>query len=78
MISKSLPIESTTPISIELDEASDQLTIVMPLAPMDCQSESGKMDVLATTNGWLKTTLICPRTAEQIQVNLFIGTRRTR
>jgi hypothetical protein len=62
-------------MSIEVDEFAGTLTMVLTLAPMDCTSESGKMNVLATTNGWLKTEHICPRTSEKIQVNIFVGTR---
>lgn len=53
----------------------DRIIITMPLAPLDCKSESGKMNVLCTTNGWIKTEHVCPRTAEKIQVNIFVGTR---
>ena len=73
MTSKQLT--NTQPISIEVEESEDYLLIKMPLAPMDCKSESGKMNVLCTTNGWLKTEIVCPRTAEKIQVNIFVGTR---
>jgi hypothetical protein len=73
MTSKQLPV--SPPLSIEVDEVADTLTLVLTLAPMDCKSESGKMNVLATTNGWLKTEHVCPRTAEKIQVNIFVGTR---
>lgn len=75
MTSKQLPDDKLSPISIEVDEAGDTVTIVMPLAFMDTRSESGKMDVLCTTNGWRRTEIVCPRTAEKIQVNIFAGTR---
>lgn len=75
MTSIELPTEVTTPSSIMVDEANNTVTIVMPLAPMTAVSVSGKMALLATSNGWIKTDLICPRTAQQIQVNLFVGTR---
>jgi hypothetical protein len=73
MTTKELP--PSPPLSIEVDEVADTITLVMTLAPMDCQSESGKMDVLCTTNGWVRTEFVCPRTAEKIQVNVFVGTR---
>ena len=63
------------PLAIEVHEMDNKLVITMPLAPMDCKSESGKMNVLCTTNGWIKTMIPCPRTAEMIQVNIFVGTR---
>ena len=78
MTSKELKRAQTDPLEITVDEANDRLTIVMPLAPMDCVSESGKMDVLCTTNGWQKANFQCPRTNEQIQVNIFVGTRNGR
>lgn len=67
--------EKISPLSIEVDELGDTITIKLPLAPMDCKSESGKMNVLTTTNGWIKTSIPCPRTSEMIQVNIFVGTR---
>jgi hypothetical protein len=73
MTSKQL--ENTQPLAIDVNETGDQIVITMPLAPMDCKSESGKMNVLCTTNGWIKTQIPCPRTAEMIQVNIFVGTR---
>ena len=73
MTSKQL--QNTQPLAIEVDEMEDTITIKMPLAPMDCTSESGKMAVLCTTNGWLKTEIVCPRSSEKIQVNIFVGTR---
>lgn len=73
---KSKDLGNPVPLSIEIDEIGDKITIVMPLAPMDCESESGKMDVLCTTNGWIRTQFPCPRTAELIQVNVFVGTRK--
>ena len=73
MTSKQL--ENTQPIAIEVEELDDRIIITMPLAPLDCKSESGKMNVLCTTNGWIKTEHICPRTSEKIQVNIFVGTR---
>jgi hypothetical protein len=63
-----------TPRSIEVDEQADTVTIVMPLCAFDTQSASGKMDVLCTTNGWLKTQELCPRTAKPITVQIFVGT----
>jgi hypothetical protein len=75
MTTKQLDHEKLTPVSIEVNEQADTVTIVMPLLPFDCETESGKMNPLATTNGWLKTQEICPRTAKQIQVNIFLGTR---
>lgn len=78
MTSKELKREQTHPIEITVDEAEDLITVVMPLAPMDCRSESGKMDVLCTSNGWQKVNFQCPRTNEQIQVNIFVGTRRSK
>lgn len=66
---------SKQPLSIDVDEMAETITVVLPLAPMDCQSESGKMNILCTTNGWLKTTILCPRTAKMIQINIFVGTR---
>jgi len=62
-------------LSIEVEECDDRIIVTLPLAPMDCKSESGKMNVLATTNGWMKTEFVCPRTSDKIQVNIFIGTR---
>jgi hypothetical protein len=73
MTSKQLTV--IQPLSIEVDEVNDTITLVLPLAPMDCKSESGKMNVLCTTNGWIRTEHICPRTSEKIQVNIFVGTR---
>ena len=73
MTSKELT--NVQPTSIEVDELNDSITITLPLAPFDCKSESGKMNVLCTTNGWIKTELVCPRTSEKIQVNIFVGTR---
>lgn len=64
------------PLDINVVEFDNKLIITMPLAPMDCQSESGKMNVLCTTNGWQKTTIKCPRTSDNIQVNIFVGTRK--
>ena len=75
MTSKQLSAVQTTPISIEVDEANDRLIVILPLCGFDTLSESGKMNVLGTTNGWQKTEFTCPRTAEKIQVNLFVGTR---
>lgn len=73
MTSKEL--KNVQPLSITVEEIDDTIVIKMPLAPMDCKSESGKMNVLCTTNGWIKTELVCPRTSEKIQVNIFVGTR---
>ena len=73
MTSKQL--ENVQPLSIDVNETGDEIIIVMPLAPFDCKSESGKMNVLCTTNGWIKTEIVCPRTSEKIQVNIFVGTR---
>lgn len=78
MTSKQLQEEQLSPCSIDVNESGDEVIIVMPLAPMDCQSETGKMDVLCTTNGWRKTEIICPRTSEKIQVNIFVGTRNSK
>ena len=78
MTSKELNRVQTLPMSIVVDEQADTVTIVMPLAPFDCESESGKMDVLCTTNGWQRTNEQCPRSSEQIQVNIFVGTRNGR
>jgi len=75
LTSKQLPENRLIPTSIEIDEMGETITIVMPLADMDTRSESGKMDVLCTTNGWRRTEQVCPRTAEKIQVNIFVGTR---
>jgi hypothetical protein len=68
-------LTSVQPDVISVEEADDKIIIIMPLAPMDCKSESGKMNVLCTTNGWIKTEHVCPRTSEKIQVNIFVGTR---
>jgi hypothetical protein len=73
MTSKEL--KNTLPLSIDVNETGDEIIICMPLAPFDCTSESGKMNVLCTTNGWQKTQIKCPRTGEIIQVNIFVGTR---
>lgn len=75
MTTKELPEDKLSPIDITVDEMGETCTIVMPLAFMDTRSESGKMDVLCTTNGWRRTEIVCPRTAEKIQVNIFVGTR---
>lgn len=75
MTTKQMSDSQLTPTNIEVDEMVGTITITMPLADMDTRSESGKMDVLCTTNGWRKTKLVCPRTAEKIQVNIFVGTR---
>ena len=75
MTSKQLQEEQLSPCSIEVNESGDEVTIVMPLVPMDCQSESGNMDVLCTTNGWRYTEITCPRTGDKIQVNIFVGTK---
>lgn len=76
MTSKQLDHKFLTPIDIQVNLSEETVIITMPRAPMDCQSESGKMDVIATTNGWLKTQFIDPTSSEQIQVNIFVGTRR--
>lgn len=76
MTTKELPESQQLPCSIDVSESGDEVRITMPLAPMDCQSESGKMDVLCTTNGWKRTGFTCPRTGDEIQVNIFVGTRR--
>lgn len=75
MTSKELSQKQLTPIDIEVDEMGETITITMPLAPMDCQSESGKMDILCTSNGWLKTGISCPRSAKPITVQIFVGTK---
>lgn len=67
--------KNNQPLSIDINESGDEITIKMPLAPMACTSESGKMNVLATSNGWVKTGILCPRTGQAIQVNIFVGTR---
>jgi hypothetical protein len=76
MTSKELEHSFTTPVSVSIDLSEDLVTIVLPRVPLDCTSESGKMDVIATTNGWLKTQFIDPTSSQQIQVNIFVGTRR--
>ena len=76
MTSKELDNKFTTPLDIQVDLAEDTVTITLPHVPLDCTSESGKMDVIATTNGWLKTQFLDPTSGNQIQVNIFVGTRR--
>lgn len=76
MTSKELDNKFTTPLDIQVDLVADTVTVTLPRVPLDCMSESGKMDVIATTNGWLKTQFIDPTSSNQIQVNLFVGTRR--
>lgn len=73
MMTKELDHKLLTPIDVTVEEADNELIIRMPLLPHDTRSE--KMWVLATTNGWLKTQILCPRTGDQIQVNIFVGTR---
>lgn len=76
MTSKELDNKFTTPLDIQVDLTEDTVTITLPRVPLDCTSESGKMDVIATTNGWLKTQFLDPTSGNQIQVNIFVGTRR--
>lgn len=76
MTSKELDHKYLTPKDIQIDLAEETVTIVLPRAPLDCHTESGKMDVIASTNGWLKTQFLDPTSGQQIQVNLFLGTRR--
>ena len=76
MVTTELDHKLTTPIDIQVHEAEDQVVITMPLLPFDCESGTGKMNVLATTNGWLKTQVLCPRTAKQIDVQIFVGTKK--
>jgi hypothetical protein len=75
MTSKQLDHKYTTPIDIEVDLAEDKVIITLPRVPLDTKSESGKMDVIATTNGWLKTQFLDPTSGTQMQVNLFVGTK---
>jgi len=74
--SKQLDHKYLTPTDIQVDLQAETVTIVLPRVPLDTQSESGKMDVIATTNGWLRTQFTDPTSGEQMQVNLFVGTRR--
>lgn len=76
MTSKQLDHKFTTPKDIIIDLAEETVTIVLPRVPLDTQSESGKMDVIATTNGWLRTQFTDPTSGNLIQVNLFMGTKR--
>ena len=76
MTSKELDHKYLTPKDIQINLSEETVTITLARAPLDCHSESGKMDVIATTNGWLKTQFLDPTSGEQIQVNLFLGTRR--
>ena len=71
---KELDHKLLTPLSIVVDEQAGTITVVMPLLPFDCTTESGKMNPLMTTNGFLKSQVLCPRTKKQITVNLFAGT----
>lgn len=75
MTSKQLDHKFLTPQDIQIDLAEETVTIVLPRVPLDTRSESGKMDVIATTNGWLKTQFLDPTSGEPMQVNLFVGTR---
>jgi len=70
---KSMDHKLLTPIDIQVE--GDEVVIRMPKLPVDTESESGKMGVLATTNGWLKTQFL-GEYGEVLQVNLFVGFRK--
>jgi hypothetical protein len=70
---KELDHKYLTPNSVEVTD--DEVIIRLPKLPVDTFSESGKMGVIATTNGWLKTQFL-GEFGEQLQVNLFVGFRK--
>lgn len=70
---KALDHKFLTPIGITIE--GDEVVIRLPKVPVDTFSESGKMGVVATTNGWLKTQFL-GEFGEVLQVNLFVGFRK--
>jgi hypothetical protein len=61
------------PTSVTVE--GDETVIRMKTCPPETLSGTGKMEVLCTSNGWVKTEHLCPRTGKQLTVNVFAGVR---